>query len=521
MSAVVERLAAFDEALALAGPRLDPELLAPARAMRAKVDERLARGDDVVVAALAGGTGSGKSSLFNALARQQLSEVGARRPVTSEVIAWAVGDPSATSAVLDWLAVKRRYHSEPTPAMPEGLVVLDLPDHDSVEIHHREISDAFVARVDVLVWVVDPLKYAQRVLHAGYLGRLATHADVVVVVLNQIDRLTEPERRACLADLRRLLAEEGLERARVLATSAATGEGVDDLRALLADEARRRRAVGARLTADVRSVAAALRAETGGRVGASIDGAALVTALGTVAGVGALAEAARARYRATARSATRPLISRLVAAVWTLAMRPFRFGSPARRPTVGTAGGSQPSPASVRHALSRVARVQGEALPRHWRSHLRTVLADVASDLPAAVGRATDEVGLSPPRRRWWLVIAWVWTVAELVALAGLSWLGGLAVLDYLRLPLPDVPDAIGALPWPTALLIGGVLAWLLIGALRNRLIAVGAGRHRRATLRRLNAVVARVAEERALTRVRSELNAHDALVTALEQAAG
>ena len=52
-----------------------------------------------------------------------------------------------------------------------GLVLLDLPDHDSTEVAHRLEVDRLVALVDVLVWVLDPQKYADAAIHDRYLGR--------------------------------------------------------------------------------------------------------------------------------------------------------------------------------------------------------------------------------------------------------------------------------------------------------------------------------------------------------------
>ena len=114
------------------------------------------------------------------------------------------------------------------------MVLLDLPDHDSTELSHRLEVDRLVQLVDVLVWVVDPQKYADAALHDRYLRPLASHADVMMVVLNQADRLTEADRERCLADLRRLLAAEELPSVPVLAASAETGYGVLELRAQLA-----------------------------------------------------------------------------------------------------------------------------------------------------------------------------------------------------------------------------------------------------------------------------------------------
>jgi GTP-binding protein EngB required for normal cell division len=225
-----QRLSDLEETLALATDRLDADTVAAGREVLDKVEARLANGPGSVVVALAGGTGSGKSSLFNALAGAPLTRTGVVRPVTDEVTAWAVGDPQGAASVLDWLQVRRRHQVAPSRLYPEGLVLLDLPDHDSVSADHRLLVDRFVARVDVLVWVVDPLKYAQRALHADYLRRLAAHAKVLVVVLNRVDELGNEAAGIVADDLRQLLAAEGLGRAKLLVTSARTGVGLDRLR---------------------------------------------------------------------------------------------------------------------------------------------------------------------------------------------------------------------------------------------------------------------------------------------------
>jgi len=70
-----------------------------------------------------------------------------------------------------------------------GLVLLDLPDFDSVEETHRVEVDRILALVDLMVWVLDPQKYADRVVHKQYLSQFSRHRDVTVVVLNQSDLL--------------------------------------------------------------------------------------------------------------------------------------------------------------------------------------------------------------------------------------------------------------------------------------------------------------------------------------------
>ncbi len=85
---------------------------------------------------------------------------------------------------LDWLEVNRRHGVTPPAGTDglDGLVLLDLPDHDSTELSHRLEVDRLVQLVDVLVWVVDPQKYADAALHDRYLKPLAGYADVMIVV---------------------------------------------------------------------------------------------------------------------------------------------------------------------------------------------------------------------------------------------------------------------------------------------------------------------------------------------------
>ncbi|MBH1933042.1 50S ribosome-binding GTPase [Streptomyces sp. AV19] len=222
---------------------------------------------DLTVVAIAGSTGSGKSTLFNALARAQLSEAGVRRPTTAAPVACAFADRA--DGMLDRLGVPARSRRQPPrPYDPQlaGVVLLDLPDHDSAAAGHREQVDRLLGLVDAVIWVVDPEKYADAVLHEQYLRPLAGYAEVTFVVLNQLDRLSVDAVDQVLDDLRRLLDEDGLALgehgepgATVLALSALTGEGVGELREALGQFAARRCAAELRLTADVDGASRRLR----------------------------------------------------------------------------------------------------------------------------------------------------------------------------------------------------------------------------------------------------------------------
>lgn len=260
------------EALAVAARAVEAftsvEAQSAVREVDVRASQRASVGLEQTVVALAGSTGSGKSSLFNAITGLELAEVGVLRPTTAAPLACWWGDRAPVD-LLDWLGVPehlrvaRRSSLDDTASLLDGLVLLDLPDHDSMELSHREKVDRLVGLVDMVVWVVDPVKYADALLHEQYLSAMSRHGAVVVVVLNQADLLTRTEQDACTSHLRDLLAGDGLPDLDVLVTSAALGTGVDELTRRIADSVARRGAAAERLAADVAVIAARLRAEAG------------------------------------------------------------------------------------------------------------------------------------------------------------------------------------------------------------------------------------------------------------------
>ena len=137
---VVAKAKALEAALEAGGDRLDPAARDEAQKVLARTAERLQLGGERTVVALAGATGSGKSSLFNALSGMEIADVGARRPLTAEAMACVWGDDDA-GPLLDWLGVPpgRRVGRETVldadrEAPLRGLVLLDLPDHDSTAV---------------------------------------------------------------------------------------------------------------------------------------------------------------------------------------------------------------------------------------------------------------------------------------------------------------------------------------------------------------------------------------------------
>ncbi|MCQ0009550.1 hypothetical protein [Actinomadura madurae] len=259
---LVERLDGLDRLVRAGLGRLDQPVLDDADALLERAGQRLRLSGEHTVVTLAGGTGSGKSSLFNAICGLELSPTGMRRPMTSKAHACVWGLDGA-GPLLDWLDVDKRHRYarasaldlERADASLQGLVLIDLPDHDSIQAMHRAEVDRFVTIADLLVWVVDPQKYADAALHRNYIVPFARHTGVTLIVLNQVDRLAPHEIDDCVADLRRLLEAEGLADPRIVTTAAVAEDGVHGFRDVLVDTVAARRARTERLSADVDRVA--------------------------------------------------------------------------------------------------------------------------------------------------------------------------------------------------------------------------------------------------------------------------
>ena len=531
---------ALDAALAAGGDQLDATQVAAGRQIIAKVGQRNALAGDHTVIALAGATGSGKSSLFNALAGRELSQIGATRPTTSTPSAAVWGDDPA-GPLLDWLAVPRRHGVSPPDAADktvgalDGLVLLDLPDFDSRERSHRTEAERVLALCDVFVWVTDPQKYADALLHDEYVQQLAGHSAVMLVVLNQVDRLvSEGAVEACREDLVRLLKLDGVEGVHVLTTSVVTGQGIPELRQRLANAVAGHEAARQRLSADLATVASRLRRGVADGE-ASLDAFAddrLIDALSRASGVPVVLDAVDEDYRREALGRTGWIFTR-----WGRKLRP----DPLRRLRLDRVPSQvleQVDPLDVREIVGRssipapsasarsAVKLAALSLTERAADGLPVLWAEAVSDAAAPTDdrlyERLDRVVVTTPLRdnppMWWRLMGWLQWAFGLAAVVGLVWLVALGVIGWLKLPEIDTPK-VGPFPWPTLLLVGGlVLGWL--GAWLARALARrGARRRRELVGSRLRTAIADVATEQLVVPVREVLDRHRVTRKALETA--
>ena len=203
IGACLQRL---DDAIAAARDARESRPTTP-RPSGARSAGRLGFPAETYVLALVGGTGVGKSSLLNALAGTPVSDASARRPTTAHPVAWVPRSSRADLAgLLGWLGVpddEVRDHGESALG---DVAILDLPDLDSIEREHRERVEAILPRVDAVVWVTDPEKYHDAILHDDFLAEWLPRLDRQVVVLNKTDRLSADDAERVRRDLERDLA---------------------------------------------------------------------------------------------------------------------------------------------------------------------------------------------------------------------------------------------------------------------------------------------------------------------------
>lgn len=527
------RLDALRELVGLSRARLDRDTLAEAGRVLDEAAARQRLSSRHTVVAIAGATGSGKSTLFNALSGAQISDTGLRRPTTSQPIACSWTDGAA--GLLDRLAIPGRLRRRPHPGPAasdealQGLVLVDLPDHDSAATEHRDQVDRVLALVDAVIWVVDPEKYADAALHERYLRPLAGHAEVTFVVLNQTDRLPGEAADLVLDDLRRLLDEDGIALgehgepgATVMSLSALTGDGVPELREMVGRFVQDRTAATRRLSADIDAAAARLRTVyvAEGRPGLGERARDEFTdRLAEAVGAAAAGQAAEREWRRNA--------GRACGTPWLRLWRWYESrGLPGSLDRMGQALTPPEEELTARQRVEQAVRIvaddAADGLPGPWAQAVREAAFTGAKGLPEALDELAVKAGApggakrgggtetgrgavagaplggrpaKPPRPKWWPAAVLAQVSMTLLQIFGGLWLVGqiIGVLEP-------------GLVTPALIMLGGVVGGPLVEWSCAAAIRGPARRYGQDAERRLREAAAGCGRARVLDPVAAEL---------------
>ncbi|GAA4950667.1 YfjP family GTPase [Streptomonospora halophila] len=527
---LIARLDAVSALVGIGADDFDPDLVERAQNLLDHAGARLRLSGEHTVVALAGGTGSGKSSLFNALCGLDFSRVGITRPTTSDAHACVWGNDGA-EGLLSWLGVPRRNRHSRTSELDRndselsGLLLLDLPDHDSVRAEHTAEAARLIGSSDLLVWVLDPQKYADAAVHHRYLAEMTGHGSVTVAVLNQVDRVAPEELEELLTDLRRLLETESGVHPRVLTTSTVTGQGIRTLRSLLAETVSQRRAMIDRLAADLDRVVVEFERYHGdpGQAGTAVPDkvrSGLVGDLVEAGGVEAIADSAETAYQQRGEGRVGWPMAR-----WAKALR----RDPLSRVGGEFAGSTERSApveaygAGIDKAAVDVADHVAGSLPAPWPRRVRAAARSGLDQLPQEL---SDAVAASVPDPHdtptWWRMVQALQYALVGLAAAGVLWfctvlvswlaggLTGVAMLDA-----PVFLGFAGATAVATP-----VTGWLLGTGCAN-LIAVSAVQRREHVEQRSSQRARELAEQRILAPVEQELARYAESCGALATAQG
>ena len=490
-----------------------------------RAGSRLRLSADHTVVAIAGATGSGKSSTFNQLTGLELSAVGVRRPTTSWATACVWGSDGAAE-LLEWLGIPPRHQTTRDSMLDtqrdggldremDGVVLLDLPDHDSTEVAHHLEVDRLVALADLLIWVLDPQKYADAAIHDRYLAPFASHAGVMVVVLNHIDTVPADRRQAMVDDVRRLLDADGLAEVPVFATSARHGDGVTELRTEIVQRVADKMSTKHRIEADLRAVAARLSEECGSGKPRSLAQSRVESAeeaLADAAGVPTVVSAIERSTRLRAGQATGwPMVS------WVSRLRPdplkrlhLDLGA-AGKQLSGRSRTSMPEATPVQQArvdseVRELADDVSAGMSRPWAEAVRRASLSRLPEVTDRLDLAIAETDLGVARLPIWAnlvrVLQWV---LILTALGGGVW--SLALVASGNLGSDDVPEY-GGVALPLLLLIGGVGLGILLALLCRILVGATARSRAAQADKRLRAAVHGVSAELVVAPIEAELDA-------------
>jgi hypothetical protein len=163
---------------------------------------RVAEEASPAIVVVAGSTGSGKSTVVNALLGDQLTTAGVLRPTTK--VPHLFHHPLDTQVLT---AVERKATVRSTEAVPRGLAIVDSPDLDSVRGENREVARELLDAADLWIFVTTAARYGDAVPWEALRSGAERGASIAIV----LNRVTMDVAAQVRSDLVERLRNEGLE----------------------------------------------------------------------------------------------------------------------------------------------------------------------------------------------------------------------------------------------------------------------------------------------------------------------
>lgn len=168
-----------------------------------------------LVVAFFGGTGVGKSTLLNRLARREVARTGVVRPTSREISVY-LHESVRLRPLPDMLPMDRvriAYHANQDCG---HVLWVDMPDFDSTDRSNHELALQWLPHIDVVIYVVSPERYRDDRGWRLLLDHEQEHA--WMFVMNQWDRGHPLQ----LEDFSRLLRHGGFPDPVILCTDSRT-----------------------------------------------------------------------------------------------------------------------------------------------------------------------------------------------------------------------------------------------------------------------------------------------------------
>ncbi len=270
--AILELIDTVELAVSRSTGNAPAEVIAEAQSRVEGLRGRKGHFGEILVVALAGGTGSGKSSFLNAIADEDVAGVSILRPHTQTPLAWIPQERSeGVERLLDDLGITQRVLQNKLP----NIALIDLPDIDSIADWHRQMVEELLPHVDAVLWIMDPEKYHDDVLHEHFLSPLAAFEEQFLFVLNKIDLLPAGDVDVVRSDLIAALRHDGFKRPVLFPVAAdppvGARMGIEQVVAHLAEEVDVKRVAMGKAINDLATILDRLGESAVARSGGGVD----------------------------------------------------------------------------------------------------------------------------------------------------------------------------------------------------------------------------------------------------------